>query len=100
MEWLWLAGAALVGLIWWFASDRRYPYAERATIISQAMNGSQDIRIVYWAKTTRKWSTRTVTPLALDGTYVRAFDHSRQAERTFKVTRIKEVLIVALAAER
>ncbi len=67
---------------------------KRAQVIARAIREQSDLSITYWAKSTRKYTDRVVTPLLLEGRYLRAYDHTREAERTFKVTRIKEIALV------
>jgi predicted DNA-binding transcriptional regulator YafY len=92
-NWLWIIVAGAVA-IWLWTRERHFPYKERADKISEAINSGKDIKMRYWAKSRKKYSNRTVTPLALDDTYMRAYDHFRKAERRFKVTRIKKLVVV------
>jgi predicted DNA-binding transcriptional regulator YafY len=92
-NWWIYAGIAL--FIWWLLwRDRYYPYEKRALIISRALREQSDLSMTYWAKSSHQYSNRVVTPLSLEGRYLRAYDHMRKDERTFKVTRIKEIALV------
>jgi predicted DNA-binding transcriptional regulator YafY len=92
-NWLWFVVAAAV--IWWlWRQDRHFLYQERADQIFEAIRSEKDVQMTYWAKSSRKYSDRTVTPVALEGVYMRAYDHWRKAERTFKITRIKKMVLI------
>jgi predicted DNA-binding transcriptional regulator YafY len=90
--WIYAGVALFVG--WFLSRDRYYSYGKRAEIIARAIREQSDLSMTYWAKSTRKYTDRVVTPLLLEGRYLRAFDRTRNAERTFKVTRIKEIAVV------
>jgi predicted DNA-binding transcriptional regulator YafY len=92
-NWWIYAGIALF-IAWFLWRDRYYSYEKRAQIIARAIREQSDLSMTYWAKSTRKYTDRVVTPVLLEGPYLRAYDHMRNAERTFKVTRIKEISIV------
>ncbi len=87
---------ALVFLIWWRRRRpaRRYPYSERATIILAALHQTADLGVIYWSKSEKKFQRRIVTPLELDGYSLKAFDHTRNEVRIFKVTRLRDAVIV------
>jgi hypothetical protein len=84
-------------LIWWrrLHASRRYPYSERAVVIQEAFKQMADLALVYWSKSEKKYLRRIVTPLELDGYSLKAFDHSINDARIFKVTRIREITLVA-----
>lgn len=84
-------GVAL--LMWWRRrhATHHYPYSERAKIISEALHETRDLALIYWSKSQRKFLRRIVTPLELDGYSLKAFDHSINDVRVFKVTRIRQV---------
>ncbi len=91
----WVVGViAALGLVFYLyrRRDRRYPAPERLAIIRNAMANGGDIWMVYFTFYSHTFSERTVTPLRIErGIYLRAFDHFRQKERTFKISRIKEL---------
>jgi hypothetical protein len=88
---------SIAGLILWRRghSSRRYPYSERAAVILEALKQMADLALVYWSKSEKKYLRRIVTPLELDGYSLKAFDHSTNDVRIFKVTRIREIKLVA-----
>lgn len=76
--------------------DRSYPEADRLEVLRSALESGSDVRMVYFAASSRQFTERVVTPLRLSqaqgGQWVlRGFDHLRGEERTFRVTRMKEV---------
>lgn len=72
--------------------DRHYRFAERFTVIQDALKNDQDIWMVYFTFHSKKFSERTVTPLKVEeGIYLLAFDHHLRKKRTFKISRIKEL---------
>ncbi len=72
--------------------DRRYPVPERLAVIRSAMANRRDIWMVYFTFYRKTFSERTVTPLKIErGIYLRAFDHYHGKERTFKISRIKDL---------
>ena len=87
---------ALVFLIWWRRRRpaRRYPFSERATVILAALHQTADMGIIYWSKSEKKFQKRIVTPLELDGYSLKAFDHTRNEVRIFKVTRLRDAVII------
>jgi predicted DNA-binding transcriptional regulator YafY len=93
MEWL-IALAFVIGMYLWTQRDRSFVVPNRDQLIASAIRGDHDIRMVYFTYSSRKFSTRTVTPLSADGSYMRARDHFRGDERTFKLARIKELSVV------
>ncbi len=86
----------LVFLIWWRRRRpaRRYPYSERATVILAALHQTADLGIIYFSKSEKKFQKRIVTPLELDGYSLKAFDHTRNELRIFKVTRLRDAVII------
>jgi len=92
----WIA-FGIAALIWWWRhlyGSRRYSYPERATAIQEALRLSADLGIIYWSKTEKRFLRRVITPLQLDGYSLKAFDHTDNDIRIFKVTRLKTVEVV------
>jgi len=75
--------------------DRSYPVQERLLLIERAIASGRDLEMEYFANSTKRFSKRTVTPLEVSyqyqRPYLRANDHFRKDERTFRVSRIKSV---------
>lgn len=75
--------------------DRSYPVQERLPILEQAIASGRDLEMEYFADSSKRFSKRTVTPLEVtyqyQRPYLRAHDHFRRAERTFRVSWIKNV---------
>ena len=73
--------------------DRSFPVEEHLLVIEAAIRNGNDLKMNYFTYRSRSFRTRTVTPLELgeSGTYLRAYDHFRLANRTFKVSRIREI---------
>jgi Flp pilus assembly protein TadD/cbb3-type cytochrome oxidase subunit 3 len=95
---IFLAALALIalGVVWWLDHrERKYPFAERAEIIAKALREEADLNIVYWSKKRRKFVHKVVTPKALKGQVLEAFDRQRETNRTFKVTRIKKITLIS-----
>jgi hypothetical protein len=91
----WLAFGFAV--LWWWRrrlASKHYAYSERASTILQAIKQSADLGLVYWSRSEKRFLRRIVTPLELDGYSMKAFDHTANDVRTFKVTRIKVLEIV------
>ncbi|MDP8263692.1 MAG: DUF3320 domain-containing protein [Candidatus Ancaeobacter aquaticus] len=59
-------------------------------VIREAINKKRSISIEYNSPLKGK-STRTIEPLKLDGKYVRAYCHLVDANRTFRIDRIKRI---------
>ena len=90
------AGGILFCLLLWRLRkrDRRYSPARRADKILNALHDEQDIRIVYWSKSKRRFVKEIVTPESLNNGYMKAHDHARGITRKFKVARIKNVVVL------
>ena len=87
----------IAALLWWWRhlyGARRYSYSERATAIQEALRQSADLGVIYWSKTEKRFLRRALTPLELDGYSLKAFDHTDNDIRVFKVTRLKTVEVV------
>ena len=87
----------IAALLWWWRhlyGARRYSYSERATAIQEALRQSADLGVIYWSKTEKRFLRRVLTPLELDGYSLKAFDHTDNDIRVFKVTRLKTVEVV------
>jgi ATP-dependent Clp protease adapter protein ClpS len=105
MIWLVLTSGivALGALAWWFRKPRRsgtpsYSCERRAAVIERALEQRCDLRITYWSKSHQKFLRRIVTPVALDGHLLRAYDHEKCAPRMYLVTRIRRVSLVSADA--
>ena len=90
-----LVAVAAVGVYLFSRRDRSYPVEERLPIIERAIASGRDIEMEYFANSSKKFSKRTVTPLEISyqyqRPYLRAYDHWRRDERTFRVSRIKSL---------
>ncbi len=97
----WLAFGFAV--LWWWRrrlSSKHYSYSERAAIILQAIKQSADLGLVYWSRREKRFLRRIVTPMELDGYSMKAFDHTANDVRTFKVTRIRVVEIMQRGSQQ
>ncbi len=97
MDWAYLLIERLVGIALMEAKDRHYPVPDRLAVLRSALESGEDVRMVYFSASSRQFTARVVTPLRLAQEhagewYLRGFDHLRDAERTFKVGRIKKVV--------
>lgn len=63
-------------------------------MILDALKQGSDLGIVYWSRSQRKYLRRVVTPLDLDVDSLKAFDHSIQDVRLFKVVRIRQITLL------
>lgn len=73
--------------------DRSYPTAETLRVIKSAMQNKRRLRMTYFTYSSKRFSDRIVTPLDLQGdVYLVAQDSLRNAERTFKVSRIRSIV--------
>ncbi len=91
----WLAFGFAV--LWWWRrrlTSKHYSYSERAAVILQAIKQNADLGLVYWSRREKRFLRRIVTPMELDGYSMKAFDHTANDVRTFKVTRIRVVELV------
>ena len=98
MDWAYLLIERLVGIALREARDRHYPVADRLDVLRSVLETGEDVRMVYFSASSRQFTERVVTPVQLSqsqaGHWVlRGFDHLRGAERTFKVGRIKDVVV-------
>ena len=87
----------LVGIAWRQSRDRHYPEAERLEVLRAALESGSDVSMVYFSASRRELTRRVVTPRRLwqadSGLwYLSGLDHLRDAERTFRVGRIREVV--------
>lgn len=84
-----------VGLYLFSRRDRSYPVEERLPVIERAIASGRDLEMEYFTNSSKSFSKRTVTPLEVSyqykRPYLRAYDHWRKDERTFRVSRIKSV---------
>jgi hypothetical protein len=71
-----------------------YRGAERLETIREALAHDQDIRIGYWSKRRHRLAHKVITPEALRGELLQAFDPENRVSRLFKVSRIKHVSLV------
>ena len=79
--------------------DRSYPEADRLEVLRSALESGSDVRMVYFSASSRQFTERVVTPLRLEQAragqwLLRGFDRLRGEERTFRVGRMKEVVIL------
>jgi predicted DNA-binding transcriptional regulator YafY len=91
-----IAAAILaVGVYLYSRRDRSYPVEERLPVIERAIASGRDLEMEYFTNSSKTFSKRTVTPLEVtyqyQRPYLRAYDHWRRDERTFRVSRIKSV---------
>jgi predicted DNA-binding transcriptional regulator YafY len=90
-----LLAAAGAGLWMFSRRDRKFPIEERLPVIKNAIESGEDLRLECFANSSKRFSWRTVTPIEIryeyQSVYLRAFDHWRKDERTFKVSRIKTI---------
>jgi predicted DNA-binding transcriptional regulator YafY len=102
MIWIILIVIGLVAVYAYRNLDRRYPVQEHLLVIQSAIRNGNDLRMEYFTYKTRSFRTRTVRPIELGegGTYLRAYDHFRVSERTFKASRIKEIREVPRARRK
>jgi len=90
----WVVGAIviLVGFLLYRNRDRHYPFPERLAVIKNALECGQDIWMIYFTFQSKRFSERTLTPLKIEqGIYLLALDHHLGKNRTFKISRIKEL---------
>ena len=73
---------------------RRYSHRERARLISEAIETSKNLRVVYWSRTEKKMIRCVFTPHTLESVFVEGYDHTNTRARRLKTTRIKELEIV------
>jgi predicted DNA-binding transcriptional regulator YafY len=94
----------LIALYFYSRRDRRYNVAQRLPILRAAIVNERDISMIYFTYASRRFSRRVVTPIEIQDiqgrAYLRAYDHFRDAERTFKVARIKELTDVTRSRNR
>lgn len=65
------------------------PNATIVELLGRALDEEFDVKIDYFSRRRGEMNTRRVTPLSLDAeTYLRAYCHARQDERTFRLNRI------------
>ena len=76
-------------------SLHHYSFPERSAVILDALKTRSDLAIVYWSKSQKKYLRRVVTPLDLDLDSLKAFDHSLQDVRLFKVIRIRQITLLS-----
>lgn len=86
----------LAGWLWWRRRhhSKHYPYPERAAAINEALKQNADLGMIYWSRTAKEFQRRVVTPLELDGYSLKAFDHTTEQTRVFKITRIRSIQVV------
>lgn len=93
MLWIVLITIVAIAVYAYRNRDHSYPVAKSLPIITAAIENGNDLLMEYFTYRSKTFRKRTVTPLELGdgGVYLRAYDHFRLAERTFKVSRIKDV---------
>ena len=64
------------------------PHLER---LQQAIDAGEDLAIEYFSFHRGEWSTRRVSPQRIDGAFLVGWCHMRDAERRFRVTRIRSI---------
>lgn len=75
-------------------SSHHYSFPERSAVIVDALKQGSALAIVYWSKSQGKYLRRVVTPLDLDMDSLKAFDHTLQDVRLFKVIRIRQITVL------
>jgi ATP-dependent Clp protease adapter protein ClpS len=94
-----MVAGVLLGMavfLWWRRrrATHHYLYDERAALVAEALAKTADLGLLYWSRSQKKFLRRVVTPLELNGHVLKAFDHTIENVRVFRITAIREARIV------
>jgi predicted DNA-binding transcriptional regulator YafY len=70
------------------------------SIIQRAMGSKKRVFLKYYSLNSSAITEREISPLELDSKYLKAFDHSKNEERTFRIGRIIQAKTVNKPARK